>query len=119
MSHIATVKVKLKDLPLLAEVCGQLGVPCDLGQQDVKLYSTTVKAGASFKLKGWSYPVAVLPDGTVQFDNYNGRWGDPKQLHKVLRRYSERMTYRQAQRMGMAVRREERQDGTVVLRLMA
>ncbi len=70
MSHIATVKVKLKDLAVLAEVCGDLGVPYDLGQPEVRLYSGTVKAAACFHLKGWLYPVAVLRDGTVNFDNY-------------------------------------------------
>lgn len=119
MSHIATVKVKLKDLAVLAEVCGELGVPCDQAQPEVRLYSGTVKAAASFYLKEWLYPVAVLRDGTVQFDNYNGAWGATGELHRVLRRYSERVVQRQAQRMGAAVHREEREDGTVVLRLMA
>lgn len=119
MSHIATVKVKLKDLAVLAEVCGELGIPCDQAQPEVRLYSGTVNAAASFHLKGWLYPVAVLRDGTVQYDNYNGAWGATGALHQVLRRYSERIVQRQAQRMGAAVRREEREDGTVVLRLLA
>lgn len=119
MSHIATVKVKLKDVAFLAEVCGELGIPCDCGKRQVALYSGSVEAVASFHLKDWRYPVAVLADGTVQYDNFEGRWGTTSELHRVLRRYSERVTLRQAQRMGMAVRREERQDGTVVLRLLA
>lgn len=119
MSHIATVKVKLKDLPLLAEVCGELKVPCQIGQQEVRLYSGKVQAAASFRLKGWQYPVAVKPDGTVQYDNFKGAWGNQAELHRVLRRYSERVAIRQAQRMGMAVRREDRPDGSVVLRLLA
>lgn len=119
MSHIATVKVKLKDLPLLAEVCGELGIPCDLGRPEVRLYSGSIKAAACFHLADWRYPVAVLADGSVQYDNFDGRWGETGKLHRVLRRYSERIVERQAQRMGAAVRREERQDGTVVLRLLA
>jgi hypothetical protein len=119
MSHVATVKVKLKDLTLLGEVCGELQVPCELGQAEVKLYSGGVKAAASFRLSGWNYPVAVLGDGTVQFDNYNGKWGATGELHRVLKRYSERITLRQAQRMGAAVQREERPDGSLVLRLRA
>ncbi|MBI3832184.1 MAG: hypothetical protein HY291_21865 [Planctomycetes bacterium] len=119
MSHIATVQVRLRDLPILAEVCGHLGVPCDLGAREVKLYSGRVQAAASFQLKDWRYPVAVLADGTVQFDNFNGAWGTRAALDRVLRTYSERVAVRQAQRMGMAVRREEREDGSVVLRLLA
>lgn len=119
MSHIATVKVKLKDLPLLAEVCGELQVPCDLGHPEVKLYSGSVSAAASFQLQGWRYPAAVLPDGTVQYDNFSGAWGATGELHRVLRRYSERIALRHAQRLGAAVQREERADGALVLRLLA
>lgn len=117
MSHIATVKVKLKDLPLLAEVCGELNIPCDLGQPEVRLYSGVVKSAASLQLKGWTYPVAVLQDGTVQYDNFGGKWGETRELYAVLRRYSERIALRHAQRLGASVQREERADGSVLLRL--
>jgi hypothetical protein len=119
MSHIASVKLKLKDLSVLAEVCRELQVPCDIGQQDVQLYSGKIQAAACLRLKGWRYGVAVLPDGTVNFDNYGGAWGATGDLHRVLRRYSERVTTRQAQRLGARVRREERADGSIVLRLLA
>lgn len=119
MSHIATVAIKLRDLPLLVEVCGQAGVPCELGAREVRLYSGAVPAAAALHLKGWRYPVAVLADGTVQYDNYDGAWGEKAELDRILRNYAEAVTVRQARRLGMAVRREEREDGAVVLRLLA
>ena len=119
MSHIATVKVRLKDRKLLAEVCRELGIPLDSKPRQVQLYSGAVDAVASFQLKGWSYPVAVQADGTAKYDNYGGRWGDAKQLHRVLQRYSERIATREARRMGMAVRKQQHPDGTIVFRLIA
>lgn len=117
MSHIATVALRLKELPLLSEVCSDLNIPCSVRAEEVQLYSGRVNAAASFRLPGWRYPVAVLKDGTVQYDNFNGHWGAPGELHRVLRTYAERITVRHACRMGAAVFREERPDGTLLMRL--
>lgn len=119
MSHVATVQIQLKDLSLLEAVCRELKVEFIPGQQEVKLYSATATAVASFKLTNWKYPVAVQADGSVKYDNYGGRWGDQSHLNRVLQRYSERIAARHAQRMGMRVQRQERQDGSVVLRLQS
>lgn len=117
MSHIATVALRIRELPLLAEVCSDLNFPCSLKASEVALYSARVQAAASFKLPGWRYPVAVLKDGAVQYDNFEGHWGAPVELHRVLRTYAERITIRHACRMGAAIFREERPDGTLLLRL--
>lgn len=117
MSHIATVALRIKELSLLAEVCSDLNIPCSLKTTEIALYSARVQAAASFRLPGWRYPVAVLKDGTIQYDTFDGHWGAPVELHRVLQAYAERITLRHACRMGAAVFREERPDGTLLLRL--
>lgn len=117
MSHIATVALRIKELPLLSEICSDLNVPLTLEASEVQLYSAKVQATACFRLPGWRYPVAVLKDGTLQFDNFHGHWGAAGELHRVLRAYAERITVRHACRMGAAVFREERPDGSLLLRL--
>lgn len=117
MSHIATVALRIKELSLLAEVCSDLNVPCSVQSEEIQLYSARVKAAATLRLPGWRYPVAVLRDGTIQYDNFEGHWGAPGELHRVLRTYAERIAHRHACRMGAAVFREERSDGTLLLRL--
>lgn len=119
MSHIATVKIKIKDMQALEAVCRELNIPVVAKRQQASMYSGEIEAAATLKLPGWRYPVVVQPDGTVKFDNYGGRWGDQDQLNRVLRRYSERVTAQQARRMGMTVRRQEQSDGSIVLRLRA
>lgn len=117
MSHVATVKVQLKDLGCLETVCSQLGLEFRKDPHEVQLYSGAIQAKASFMLPGWRYPVAVGEDGQVQYDNFGGRWGAITELNQVLRRYSEQITVRHARRLGMKIRREELPGGGVVLHL--
>lgn len=119
MSHIATVRIKIKDMQALEAVCRELNIPAEIKTQQVSLYSGSVDAVASIRLPGWTYPVAIKADGTLQFDNYGGKWGAQAELNRILRRYSERITVNQARRMGLTVRRHEQPDGSVVLRLRA
>lgn len=119
MSHIASVKVKIKDMQALEAVCRELSIPAEIKTQQVSMYSGQIAAVATLRLPGWTYPVVVQADGSVKYDNYGGRWGKQDQLNRVLRRYSERVAVSQARRMGMTVRRHEQNDGSVVLRLRA
>lgn len=117
MSHIASVAVALKDLKILEQVCRETRVPVEIKPQKVKLYSASVKAVACLKLPGWAYPVAVQANGAVLFDNYDGKWGDMKELNRLLQSYSVAVVIQQARRMGRAVRRKDRPDGTVVIQM--
>jgi hypothetical protein len=119
MSHIASVKTKVKDLQALEAVCRELNIRAEVKTQQVSMYSGEIQAAATLRLPGWTYPVVIQADGSVKYDNYNGRWGKQDQLNRVLRRYSERITAQQARRMGLSVRRHEQPDGSVVLRLRA
>lgn len=46
----------------------------------VRLFSGEA-SGLSVKLPGWQYPVVVdTAEGSIKYDNYEGRWGDPAEL---------------------------------------
>ena len=56
------------------------------------------------ELPGWRYPVVCkLTSGQVQFDNYGGRWGDRKQLDRLLQVYSVEKATGEAHRKGHSV----------------
>ena len=88
MSHIATLKTKIKDLRVLKATCRELDVLVEIKRQGVRLYSNTVDAVACIKLPGWTYPVAVCTDGTIKDDNFKGCWGAHAELKRGLRAYS-------------------------------
>ena len=119
MSHIATVKVKVKDLDLFEQACEQYGVRLMRRTARHQLYSDTVEGIAYIDLPGrWRYPVVIQKDGSLKFDNYNGRWGDPKYLHRILQAYSRNVVTKQAQRMGMTTRAQVGKDGSLVMTLV-
>jgi hypothetical protein len=44
--------------------------------------------GLGVQLPGWQYPVVCdLQTGQIQFDNFQGRWGDPAQRDRFKQAY--------------------------------
>jgi hypothetical protein len=118
MSHIATVKTKIKDLGILEEVLKQQNIDLLRKQHQVELYSNSVQAIASFRLPKWKFPIAVKADGSIAFDNYKGKWGNQTQLNKVLQAYSRKVVMKQAKRMGMTTTTKTGKDGSLVMTLV-
>ena len=90
MSHVATVKTAIRNLPVLVVACKALGLTeIKAGQQTVQLYSEKVEGNFSVKLPGWKYPVVVnTTTGQILFDNFEGRWGEIDELNKLTQEYS-------------------------------
>ena len=77
MSHIVTIRTQVRDAAAVAAACQRLGLPPPV-QRTVSLFSGSA-TGLAVELPGWSYPVVCeLPTGTLRYDNYEGRWGNPR-----------------------------------------
>ena len=73
MSHIVTLKAKLRDPAAIAAACQRLGLAAPV-QGTAELYSGEV-AGLMVQLPGWLYPVVIdTATGEARFDDYAGRW---------------------------------------------
>ena len=53
---------------------------------EVRLFSSK-HCGLTAQFDGWSFPVVFKRDEIV-FDNYNGKWGDKRDLDRFLRNYA-------------------------------
>jgi len=84
MSHTMNIELELHDMDALTEACNKLGLQMKSGVH--KLYSTE-EEGIAIQLNGWQYPVVVKSDGTIAYDNYNGRWGDISKLYELKAHY--------------------------------
>ena len=83
--------------------------------EKVKLFSETV-SGLAVRLKEWRYPVVIETDsGTTRFDNYQGRWGDPKRLDEFLQAYAVEKAKIEARRQGYSVSEQPLNDGSIKL----
>jgi hypothetical protein len=117
MSHIVTLNVKINDKETLRQVAEEdLGLSVKL-KETVTYFGGVKRTGMTVRLPGWNYPVMVMDDGELIYDNYNGRWGDQGQLNQLVQNYVIACVYKEAGHVPVAS--EITEDGTVKLRLPA
>ena len=81
VSHTTTVKARFRagaafDAAILA-LGGQV-----LGDGTFELYQTS-ETGYGFRLPGWNFPLVLKPNGSMAFDDFEGRWGNRADLKRL------------------------------------
>ena len=116
MSHIVEIETKVYDPAALSAACRRLGL-AEAVHGNVRLFSGDA-TGLSIKLPGWRYPIVVdTADGSIKYDNYEGRWGDPEKLGQLLQMYAVEKAKSEARKKGYCVNEQARQDGSIVLQI--
>ena len=113
MSHTVKMKVKIKDRNLFKAVAQRLGLEVK-ENAEVRLFSSTHR-GLAVKLPGWRYPIVVEEDGTLVYDNYDGNWGDFKELLRLEEEYVKELVAREARKKGLSVYTKRAKDGSLIL----
>jgi gamma-glutamylcyclotransferase (GGCT)/AIG2-like uncharacterized protein YtfP len=77
--------------------------------------------GTAVYLPGWRYPIVVEADGAVQADNYNGSWGNIKELDKLKDYYAlgevkEKLDQQVRQRKIKAGYKVEHKNGKIIVK---
>jgi hypothetical protein len=112
LSHIVEIKTEIRDEQAVRAACTRLQLTAP-EHKTVRLFSTTV-SGLCVQLPGWSYPVvANLQTGQVQYDNYNGHWGEPKHLNAFLQAYAVEKAKIEARKKGHSCAETRLQDGSI------
>jgi len=114
LSHIVSIQAEVRDPIAVAAACQRLGLPGPV-QGTATLFSGEA-AGLLVRLPGWLYPVVVdTSTGRVRFDNYEGRWGDPRQLDRLVQRYAVEKATIEAHKRGHSVAEQPLADGSIRL----
>jgi hypothetical protein len=114
MSHIVSIKTQVRDPVALAAACVRLGLQQPT-QGKAKLYSSEAE-GLIVQLPGWQYPaVFSATTGEAKYDNYNGSWGEQKELDKLLQAYAVEKAKAEARRQGHSVAEQALADGSIKL----
>ena len=114
MSHVVTIKTEVRDAAAVRAACQRLGLPQPV-QGTTKLFSGQV-SGLAVQLPEWEYPVVCdTASGQLKYDNFNGRWGDERQLDKFLQAYTVERARAEARRRGHAVTEAQLPDGAIKL----
>jgi hypothetical protein len=112
LSHIVEIKTEVKDEAAVKAACVRLQVPTP-EHKTVRLFNATA-TGLCVQLPGWSYPVvANLATGQIQYDNYNGHWGEQKHLNSFLQAYAVEKAKVEARKKGHSVSETKLEDGSI------
>lgn len=114
MSHIVQIQTQVRDAEGVRAACRRLGLAEPVAGT-TKLFSSEA-TGLAVQLPGWKYPlVCQLDTGQVQFDNFQGHWGEQVQLDKFLQAYAAEKAKIEARRRGHSVTEQLLQDGSIKL----
>ena len=112
MSHIVEIKTEIRDEAAVKAACTRLQLAAP-EHKTVRLFNATA-TGLCVQLPGWQYPVvANLQTGQVQYDNYQGLWGEQKHLNSFLQAYAVEKAKIEARKKGHSVTETSLQDGSI------
>jgi hypothetical protein len=114
LSHIVSIKTEVRDAQAVAEACRRLGLAQPVNGT-ATLFSGEA-AGLLVKLPDWLYPVVLdTVTGQVQFDNYEGAWGDRQHLDRFMQVYAVEKARLEARKRGHNVVEQSLPDGSIRL----
>jgi hypothetical protein len=71
------------------------------------------------QLPGWQYPAVIdLHNGSVQYDIYEGRWGEQRQLERFLQVYAVERVRLEARKKGFVASEQVLADGSIKLQIV-
>jgi hypothetical protein len=112
LSHVVEIKTEVRDEQAVKAACVRL----QLAQPEtktVRLFSATA-TGLCVKLPGWNYPlVCNSQTGALQYDNYNGHWGEQRELNRFLQAYAVEKARIEARKKGHRVTEATLEDGSI------
>jgi hypothetical protein len=112
LSHVVEIKTEVRDEQAVKAACVRL----QLAQPEtktVRLFNATA-TGLCVKLPGWHYPlVCNLQTGALQYDNYNGHWGEQRELNRFLQAYAVEKARIEARKKGHRVTEATLEDGSI------
>ncbi len=116
MSHLVVIETKVHDAAALTAACRRLGL-AEPVHAKVRFFSGDA-TGLTVKLPGWQYPIAVdTAEGSIRYDNYEGRWGDPAELGRLLQLYAVEKAKLEARNKGYPVTEQTLLDGSIVVQI--
>jgi hypothetical protein len=112
LSHTVEIQTEVRDPQAAASACRRMGLP------EPRLGTTLLFEGEAtgllVQLPGWHYPIVIKTEtGEVQFDNFEGRWGDRAHLNRFLQTYLVEKTAVEARKQGFTVTEQVMSDGSI------
>jgi hypothetical protein len=112
LSHVVAIKTEIRDEQAVRAACTRLQLAAP-EHKTVRLFNE-MATGLCVQLPSWQYPVVCnIQTGQVQYDNYNGHWGEQKHLNAFLQGYAVEKAKIEARKKGHSVTETSMQDGSI------
>jgi hypothetical protein len=112
LSHVVSIQTEIRDPSAIRVACQRLRLAEPVFGAN-KLFSGS-KTGWAVRLPDWRYPVvADVSTGKLAYDNYNGRWGDQKELDRYMQGYAVEKAKIEARKKGHSVTEQQLEDGSI------
>lgn len=112
MSHIVQIQTEVRDPAAIFAACQRLGL-AEPEFGEAKLFSGS-KTGWQVRLPDWKYPLVIdVNTGHMDFDNFEGRWGDPDKLRQLLQIYAVEKAKIEGRKRGHTVTEQALADGSI------
>ncbi len=114
VSHIVQIQTEVRDPVAVNAAAKRLGLD-EPFFGTVRLFDGEL-TGLLVRLPGWLYH-AVIDTGTgrVQYDNFNGSWGEQKHLDAFIQAYAVEKATVEARKRGHSVYEQSLADGSIKL----
>ena len=114
MSHIVSLRAEVRDRQAVERACARLNLAAPI-DGEAKVF-TTWKKGLLVRLEGWEFPIVCdLGSGAVEYDNFDGHWGNPDRLSTCLQLYAVEKATLEARKRGHSVVEQPLADGSIKL----
>ena len=114
MSHIVTLKIEVRDAAAIRAACRRLNL--DQPEQGTFTLFSGEATGLAVRLPDWTYPVVCdTQSGQLQYDNFEGRWGEQKHLYAFMQSYAVEKAKQEARRRGHSTTEQTLSDGSIKL----
>jgi hypothetical protein len=114
LSHIVTIQTEVRDVSAIQAACRRLGLAESVFGKNT-LFSSEV-TGWAVQLPAWQFPlVCDTPLGKLHYDNFQGHWGEQKELDRFLQAYAVEKAKLEARQKGHSVTECSLPNGSIKL----
>jgi hypothetical protein len=114
LSHVVSIQTEVRDAVALEAACRRLNLAAPTHGK-TNLFSGEV-TGWAVQLPDWQYPVVCdITAGKLHYDNFEGRWGESRELDRFLQAYAVEKAKLEARRKGHLVTECPLSDGSIKL----
>jgi hypothetical protein len=114
MSHIVQIHTQVRDPVAIGAACRRMTIP-EPTFGTARLFNAEA-TGWRVQFPDWRYPaVCDTALGVIHYDNFQGRWGDPRHLDNFLQSYAIEKARLEARRAGHTVIEQHLDGGFVKL----